>query len=111
MCSSARTKTQEYAEAQVAYPGVTAFCRDEVALHRLKDSTKMWSTLKKIAQAELADSSSQATDSVTLRFLSLAPRIARLNTAVRVGLLASSCAEASAEGAGAADSSASHAQR
>ena len=54
----------------------------------------MWSTLKKIVEAELADSTSQAADSVTLRFLSLAPRVARLNQAVRAGLEASSSAEA-----------------
>ena len=79
--------------------------RDEAALRRLADSSKMWSTLKKIAEAELADSTSKAADSVTLRFLSLAPRVSRLNQAVRVGLVASSSAEAETDGAeGAADS-------
>ena len=58
----------------------------------------MWSTLKKIAEAELADSNNQAADSVTLRFLSLAPRVARLNHAVRVGLGGDSSAEAALEG-------------
>lgn len=71
----------------------------------------MWGTLKKIAQAELAPSSNQATDSVTLRFLSLAPRVARLNKAVHDGLVASGCAEADAEGAGMTDGSTSHARR
>ena len=64
----------------------------------MTDSTKMWSTLKKIAEAELADSNNQAADSVTLRFLSLAPRVARLNHAVRVGLGGGSSAEAALEG-------------
>lgn len=68
----------------------------------------MWDTLKKIAQAELADNADQAMDSVTLRFLSLAPRIACLNKAVRIGLMTSSSAEADAA---AVLSSASHAQR
>ena len=72
--------------------------RDEVALRRMTDSTKMWSTLKKIAEAELADSNNQAADSVTLRFLSLAPRVARLNHAVQVGLGGGSSAEAALEG-------------
>ena len=85
-----------------------ASCRDQVALNRLNDSTKMWGTLKQIAQAELAHSSNQAPDSVTLRFLSLAPRVARLNKAVHDGLAASGYAAADAEGAGMTDS---HAQR
>ena len=71
----------------------------------------MWGTLKKMAQAELAHKSNQATDSVTLRFLSLAPRVARLNKAVHDGLVASGCAEADADGAGMTGSSASHAHR
>lgn len=75
-------------------------CRDEVALRRLADSSKMWSTLKKIAEAELADSTSKAADFVTLRFLSLAPRVARLNQAVHVGLVAGSSAKADADIAG-----------
>lgn len=66
----------------------------------------MWSTLKRIAQAELGDNPNpnQAADLVTLRFLSLAPRIACLNKAVRIGLTASGSA-------GAAGSTAGHAQR
>lgn len=71
----------------------------------------MWATLKGIAQAELTDSSNQAAGSVTLRFLSLAPRIAHLNQAVHNGLVASGCAEADAQGAAVTDSPASHAQR
>ena len=71
----------------------------------------MWGTLKRIAQAELSHSSNQAPDSVTLRFLSLAPRIARLNKAVYDGLVASSCAAADAPSAGVTDSSTNHAQR
>ena len=58
----------------------------------------MWSTLQKIAEAELADSTNQAADSITLRFLSLAPRIARLNEAVRHGLMSSDHDTAAAEG-------------
>ncbi len=57
----------------------------------------MWSTLKKIAEAELADSTNQAADSVTVRFLSLAPRVARLNHAVRIGLTSSDPGEGIAE--------------
>lgn len=87
---------------------VAAPCRDAVALHRLEDSTKMWRTLNKIAQAELADNSHQAMDCVTLRFMSPAPRIACLNKAVHTGLTTSSPAEADAA---AALSSANHAQR
>ena len=71
----------------------------------------MWDTLKKIAQAELAPNTNQATNSVMLCFLSLAPRVARLNKAVHDGLVASSCVEADAEGAGMTDRSASRAQR
>lgn len=71
----------------------------------------MWTTLKRIAQAEVANSSNQATGSVTLCFLSLAPRIAHLNQAVHNGLVASGCAEADAQGAAVADGLASHAQR
>ncbi len=81
-------------------------CRDEVALQRLSDSTKMWNTLKKIAEAELADSTNQSQDSVTRRFLSLAPRVARLNDAVRLGLMSGSCGEAAAEADGAAEAAA-----
>ncbi|DBA68383.1 TPA: hypothetical protein ACH3X2_013687 [Trebouxia sp. C0005] len=76
--------------------------RDEVVLQRLSDSTKMWTTLKKIAEAELADSTNQPQDSVTRRFLSLAPRVARLNDAVRLGLMSGSCGEA-AEAVGVAE--------
>jgi len=77
-----------------------------VALQRLSDSTKMWTTLKKIAEAELADSTNQAQDSVTRRFLSLAPRVARLNDAVRLGLMSGSCGEAAAKGDAAAEAAA-----
>ncbi|KAL0048855.1 hypothetical protein WJX82_001004 [Trebouxia sp. C0006] len=80
--------------------------RDQVALQRLSDSTKMWTTLKKIAEAELADSTNQAQDSVTRRFLSLAPRVARLIDAVRLGLMSGSCGEAAAEGDAAAEAAA-----
>ena len=74
-----------------------------MALQRLSDSTKMWTTLKKIAEAELANSTNQAQDSVTRRFLSLAPRVARLNDAVCLGLMSGSCGEAAAKGDAAAD--------
>ena len=63
----------------------------------------MWSTLRKIAEAELADSTDQAAHSVTLRFLSLAPRVERLNEAVRFGLASGRSGEAAAEAAGAAE--------
>lgn len=72
-------------------------------MQRVTDSTKMWSTLRKIAEAELADSTSQAADSVTLRFLSLAPRVERLNDAVRFGLSSGRSGEAAGEAAGAAE--------
>ncbi len=81
-------------------------CRDQVALQRLSDSFKMWTTLKKLAEAELADSTNQAQDSVTQRFLNLAPRVARLNDAVRFGLSSGSCGEAAAEGDAAAEAAA-----
>lgn len=63
----------------------------------------MWSTLRKIAEAELADSTSQAADSVTLRFLSLVPRVERLNDAVRFGLASGRSGEAAGEADGAAE--------
>ena len=68
-------------------------CRDGAALRRLADSAKMWRMLKKIAEAELSESANHATDSVNLCFLSLAPRVARLNEAVHVGLMNSRFAD------------------
>ena len=78
-------------------------------MRRLADSAKMWTTLQKIAEAELADSSSHAADSIALRFLSLAPRVARLNQAVRCGLTLSvdSSTGAKTPGAGEAAESSS----
>ena len=72
-------------------------------MRRLADSAKMWTTLQKIAEAELADSSNQAADSITLRFLSLAPRVARLNQAVRCGLTLSVDGPTGANAPGAAE--------
>lgn len=96
-------------EQQCGIPGVRRAKRkqrDEVALQRLSYSTKMWTTLKKIAEAELADSTNQAQDSVTRRFLSLAPRVARLNDVVRLGLMSGSCGEADGAAEAAAEAAA-----
>ena len=46
----------------------------------------MWAMLKQIAQQECLEGSGPAPDSVTLRFLSLAPRVASLNAAVKAAL-------------------------
>lgn len=48
----------------------------------------MWAMLKQIAQQECSEGagSGPAPDSVTLRFLSLAPRVASLNAAVKAAL-------------------------
>jgi len=104
---SPKSHAQSFGQGHWTTDSVSAMsCRDEVTLQRLSDSLKMWTTLKKIAEAEVADSTNQAQDSVTRRFLSLAPRVARLNEAVRLGLMSGSCGEAAAEADGAAEAAA-----